>query len=106
MKADVQVRIPQVMNLMDTYIRNMNKYWSKMIREAETENNDDLRLQVLADTFHMVRTAAVLVHPIARSGTEMIREYLNVGEELWSWDRIFDPIYFLHGQRRNKLKIP
>ncbi len=96
----------QVMNLMDTYIRNMNKYWSKMIREAETENNDDLRLQVLADTFHMVRTAAVLVHPIAPIGTEMIREYLNVGEELWSWDRIFDPIYsFMDNPEEHKLKF-
>jgi len=96
----------QVMNLMDTYIRNMNKYWSKMIREAETQGNDELRLQVLADTFHMVRTAAILMHPIAPKGTEMIREYLRVGEELWSWDRIFDPIYdFMENPQEHKLKF-
>ncbi len=96
----------QVMNLMDTYIRNMNKYWSKMIREADTTNNEELRLQVLADTFHMVRTAAVLMHPIAPKGTEMIREYLRVGEELWSWDRIFDPIYeFMENPEEHKLKF-
>lgn len=101
-----RVEFHQVMNLMDSYIRNMNKYWSKIIREADTQNNDDLRLQLLADTFHMVRTAAVLMHPIAPEGTEMIREYLNVGEELWSWDRIFDPIYtFMDNPKEHKLKF-
>jgi len=51
-----------VMNLMDTYIRNINKYWSKNMKEADDKRDDDLRMQVLADAFHMVRTAAVLMH--------------------------------------------
>lgn len=95
-----------VMNLMDTYIRNANKYWSRSMKEADDKNNDDLRLQVLADTFHMVRTAAVLMHPIAPEGTEMIRDYLRLGEEFWSWDRIFDPVYaFMDNPQEHKLKF-
>jgi methionyl-tRNA synthetase len=82
-----------VMNLMDIYIRNINKYWSKNIREAEENNDNELRCQVLADTFHMVRTASVLMHPIAPAGTEMVLEYLKLGEEFWCWDRIFEPVY-------------
>ena len=35
---------------------------------------------------------AVLVHPIAPQGCEMFREYLNLGEELWNWDLILEPI--------------
>ena len=35
---------------------------------------------------------AVLLHPIAPTGCEMFREYLNVDESLWNWDYIFDPI--------------
>jgi len=63
-------------------------------------------LQVLADTFHMVRTAAVLMHPLAPQGTEMIREYLRLGEEFWSWDRIFEPIYsFMDDPYNHKLKF-
>ena len=95
-----------VMNLMDTYIRGINKYWSKNFREAETNNDRELILQILADTFHMVRVAAVLMHPIAPEGTEMILEYLNLGEEFWSWDRIFDPVYsFMENPEEHKLKF-
>lgn len=96
----------QVMNLMDTYIRSINKYWAKYMRQAEETNDDALRLQILIDTFHMVRTATVLMHPIAPEGTEMVLEYLNLGEEFWSWDRIFQPIYaFMPDPRQHRLKF-
>ncbi|HBN86391.1 MAG TPA: methionine--tRNA ligase [Clostridiales bacterium] len=85
----------QVMNLMDVYIRNINKYWSKNIRIADTEDDSELRAQVLSDTFHMVKTAAELMHPIAPEGTEMILEYLNLDESFWSWDNIFKTLYDL-----------
>jgi len=65
-----------------------------------------LRQQALIDAFHMLRVAAVLMHPIAPEGTEMIREYLNVGEEFWSWDRVFDPLYaFMKNPAEHKLKV-
>lgn len=95
-----------VMNILDVYIRNINKYWVKNIKQAEQENNDELRKQVLIDCFHMIRTAAVLVHPIAPEGTEMIREYLKMDESFWSWERIFEPIYaFMPEPARHKLKF-
>lgn len=95
-----------VMNLMDTYIRNINKYWSKNMREVEVNNDNDLRFQALADAFHMVRTAAVLMHPIAPEGTEMILEYLNLGEDFWNWERIFEPVYsFMDNPGEHKLKF-
>ena len=99
----------QVMNLMDTYIRNINKYWSREIRIAETNNDDEHRRQVLINTFHMVRTAAALMHPIAPEGTEMFFEYLNLDvepDEFWSWDRIFDPLYsFMKNPKDHKHKF-
>lgn len=95
-----------IMNLMDSYIRNINKYWSKNIREADANDDEKLREQVLIDVFHMVRTATVLMHPISPKGTEMIREYLNVGEQIWSWDNIFQPIYyFMDNPKEHKLKF-
>ena len=69
----------------------------KEIKIAEANDDDEHRCQVLINTFHMVRTAAALMHPIAPEGTEMILEYLNLDiaepDEFWSWDRIFDPLY-------------
>lgn len=94
-----------VMNLMDIYIRSMNKYASKNMREADANNDDALRESTLADLFHMLRTATVLMHPIAPEGTEMISDYLNLDKELWSWDNIFDPIYsFMDNPEEHRLK--
>ena len=33
-----------------------------------------------------------LIHPIAPRGCELIREYLNVDENVWNWELIFEPI--------------
>jgi methionyl-tRNA synthetase len=96
----------QVMNLMDTYIRSINKYWSKNIKEAEVTNNMALHRQVLVDSFHMVRTAVVLMHPIAPEGTEMVLEYLSLGDGFWNWDQIFEPVYtFMQNPNTHKLKF-
>jgi len=65
-----------------------------------------IRTQALSDAFHMVRVASVLMHPIAPKGTEMIREYLNLGREIWSWDRIFEPVYaFMENPAEHRLKL-
>ncbi len=101
-----QYQFHVVMNLMDDYIRSINKYWSRFMREADDNNDSNLRSRVLADSFHMVRTAAVLMHPIAPEGTEMIRDYLGLGEECWSWERIFDTVYdFMDDPYKHKLKF-
>ena len=95
-----------LMNLMDTYIRQINKFWSKSSKEADAANDDELRLQVLADAFHMVRTATVLMHPVAPKGCEMVLEYLNLGEEFWDWNRIFEPLYsFMADPAEHSLKF-
>ena len=79
-----------VMNLMDTYIRDANKYWAKNIAIADKEDNQELRLQVLRDVFHMVRVAMVLMHPVAPEGTELLLSYLGFDDSFWDWNRIFD----------------
>ena len=79
--------------VLDSYIRNMNKYWVNNIKVAETNHDDAMRKQILIDSFHAVKTAAVLFHPIAPTGCEMVREYLNVSSKLWDWENIFAPIY-------------
>lgn len=80
--------------VLDEYIREINKYWANNIRVAEKENNTELKAQVLYDCFYACKVMSILVHPIAPDGCEMFREYLNVGEELWNWDYIFEPISF------------
>ncbi len=85
----------QVMSLLDSFIRNINKYWSKYIREADAGDDNAKRAQVLADCFHMLRVAAVLVHPVAPEGAEMLAEYMSLGDGFFDWDNIFATIYEL-----------
>lgn len=59
---------------------------------ADAENDEGIRSQILADSFHVVRVAATLLHPFAPEGTEMVREYLGVDERLWDWAYIFEPL--------------
>lgn len=79
-----------VMNLMDTYIRDANKFWAKNIKDAEADT--EKRNQVLIDTLHMVKTAMVLMHPVAPEGTELLCEYLGFGKDIWNWEHVFDTL--------------
>ena len=94
-----------VMNLMDTYIRNANKYWAKHIAIADKEDNNELRMQVLRDVFHMMRVATVLMHPVVPEGTELLLSYLNLDESFWDWNRIFDTLYDFTGGKEHQLKF-
>lgn len=72
--------------VLDDYIREINKHWANNIK------NDELKRKVLADCFYACKVIAILIHPIAPEGCEMFKDYLNVDDELWNWDKIFEPI--------------
>jgi len=95
-----------ISNILDTYIRQANKYWVKNITQADKEDNDVLRKQVLINAFHMVRVACLLSHPIAPVGTEMVLDYLDLAPSFWSWDSVFADIYqFSDNPQAHKLKF-
>ncbi|MGN0638023.1 MAG: methionine--tRNA ligase, partial [Huintestinicola sp.] len=95
----------QVTYVLDSYIRKASKYMSKAKNEADKSDDDTARRQYLIDTFHMIKTAAVLLHPLAPRGTEMIRDYMNLDESLWSWDNIFSTLSEILGTEGHKLKF-
>lgn len=78
--------------VLDSLIREINKHWVNNIKIAEKEENDSLRQQILIDCFYGIKVISTLLHPIAPAGCEMVREYLNVDERLWSWDYILEPL--------------
>ena len=95
----------QVTYVLDSYIRKASKYMAKAKNEADKSEDDSARRQYLIDTFHMIKTAAVLLHPLAPRGTEMIRDYMNLDESLWSWDNIFGTLSEMLGTEGHKLKF-
>lgn len=81
-----------VMSLLDNFIRTANKYWVSGMNPAEKADDMAERKRVLYNGFRLLRTAMVLVHPIAPKGTEMLRDYLGVTDDFFNWERIFDDI--------------
>ncbi|MBF0297078.1 MAG: class I tRNA ligase family protein [Oligoflexia bacterium] len=97
----------QAMTIVDNYSRSINKFWTQNFLPGQAISCDNqTQRQALIDAFHMVRVAMILLHPIAPNGTEMVREYLNVGEEFWNWERIFDSIFtFMPDPQNHPLKV-
>lgn len=97
----------QVTYVLDSYIRKASKYMAKAKAEADKADDNELRKKWLINVFHMIKTAAVLLHPIAPVGTEMVRNYLNIGEEMWNWDYIFDGLAdnILKGETEHEIKF-
>ena len=83
--------------VLDDYIREINKYW------VNNSKKEELKRNVLADCFYACKVIAILIHPIAPEGCEMFKDYLNIGDELWNWDKIFDPLnsYFQDTEKHN-----
>ena len=80
----------KIFELLNIYLRDANKDWSA---RSKSEDADEIK-QLLVDTFHIVKVAAVLFHPVTPIGCEMIRDYLGIDERLWNWDSIFEPLDF------------
>lgn len=80
--------------VLDDFIRGINKHWVNNIKIADATNDVEFRKQLIVDCFYACKVMAILVHPIAPEGCEMFREYLNLGEELWDWSNIFEPVSF------------
>lgn len=72
-------------------LRQANSRWNRN-NPFYDDCDEDLRRQGLIDAFHVVRTATVLLHPIAPAGTEKVRDYLNLDASFWDWSKIFLPL--------------
>lgn len=80
--------------VLDDFIRGINKHWVNNVKIADAANDAESRKQLIIDCFYACKVMAILIHPIAPKGCEMFREYLNLGEELWDWSNIFEPLSF------------
>jgi len=95
----------QAMAVAGDYIRVINRRWSRS-KPYSDRCDPAARRQALIDAFHMVRVGTAIMHPVAPEGTEMVREYLRLGEEFWSWERIFEPLYaFMVDPEAHRLKF-
>ena len=91
--------------VLDDFIRSINKHWVNNVKIADAANDAEFRKQLVIDCFYACKVMAILIHPIAPEGCEMFREYLNLGEELWDWNNIFEPVsFYMPDVESHKLK--
>ncbi len=76
--------------VLDDYIRLLNKHYANNSKKAEEDA--ELKKQLLSDCFYGIKTALLLVHPIAPTGCEMVREYIGFSRQVFSWDHAFDSV--------------
>ena len=95
----------QATYVLDSYIRKASKYMVKNLGEADKNEDNALRRHTLIQVFHMIRTAAVLLHPMAPQGTEMLLEYLKLDRSFWNWEHIFEPMSAFTGGEDHELKF-
>lgn len=97
----------QVTYVLDSYIRKASKIMSKAKAEADKADDNGMRRAWMINVFHTIKVAAVLLHPLAPVGTEMVREYLQLDESMWSWETIFDTFeQTLGGDKKLKFLEP
>ncbi len=97
----------QVTYVLDSYIRKASKYMAKAKAEADKADDNELRRKWMINVFHMIKTAAVLLHPIAPEGTKMVQDYMQLDDSMWNWDYIFVPMCknILEGQDNHDIKF-
>lgn len=97
----------QVTYVLDSYIRKASKYMAKAKADADKADDNALRRKWMTNVFHMIKTAAVLLHPIAPDGTKMVQEYMKLDDSMWNWDNIFEPLAdnILKGETDHEIKF-
>ncbi len=88
-----------VMYELDSFIRNINKYWVAGIKDAETD--DEKLARLIANTLHYVKVAMILLHPVSPDNIEKLAADLGVDGSIFSWDTINDPIYDFVADKNN-----
>lgn len=86
---------------LDTYIRNMNKYWAK---QSSTLGEDkEAMKQVIINTLHMVRVAMLLLHPVAPTSVEKLADFMGINHDIFKWENEEKLIYdFIENSKNHK----
>lgn len=93
-------------DILDDYIRTANKNWVNSSKIVDKDQNEELRSQLLMDSFYAIRVAITLLHSFAPIGCEKIREFMNLNEKIWDWTYIFEDYNaFIEDTENHNLKF-
>ena len=96
-KLMFQTKFHMVSYELDSFVRNINKYW---VNNAKENNKEELK-KCIINCLHMCKIAMVLLHPFAPVSTENLAKFLKLDRNVFSWDNIEAPIYMFVNDKNN-----
>lgn len=88
-KCMMENKFHMCMYELDSFLRNINKYWTKNFVSDDKEKE----MKCIVNTLHYSKVAMVMLHSVAPKGTENLAEYLGVDNSIFDWNRVNEPIY-------------
>ena len=88
-KCMMENKFHMCMYELDSFLRNINKYWTKNFVQDDKEKEKEC----IVNTLHYIKVAMVMLHSVAPKGIENLAEYLGVDESIFNWDRCNEVIY-------------
>ena len=96
-KAMVEHKFHMCMYELDSFLRNINKYWTKNFTSEDREKEKI----TIVNTLHYIKVAMVMLHSVAPSGTENLAKMLGVSNDIFNWNTINAPIYDFFEDKQN-----
>ena len=96
-KAMIENKFHMCIYELDSFLRNINKYWTKNF----TSDNKELEIKTIVNTLHYIKVAMVMLHSVAPTGTQNLAKMLKVNNEIFDFNRINEPIYNFFENKEN-----
>ena len=89
-RAMYTFELHHALGVCDEFLRSANKRWSDASKAAKNNGDDAAMAKALANAFHQLRAATVLMHGIVPTGCELIQDYFDIDPQtFFSWSNIF-----------------
>lgn len=96
-KCMMENKFHMCMYELDSFLRNINKYWTKNFVADDREKE----IACIVNTLHYCKVAMVMLHSVAPKSIENLAEYLGVDESIFDWDRCNEEIYNWFENKKN-----
>ncbi len=74
---------------LDSFLRNINKYWTKNFNADDKVQEKDC----IINTLHYAKVAMVMLHSVAPASCENVAKYLKLNSSVFNYDDANKPIY-------------
>ena len=84
---------------LDSFLRNINKYWTKNFMSEDKESEK----KCIINTLHYAKVAMVMLHSVAPRGTENLAKLLKVDSSIFDYNRVNETIYNWFENKENHI---